>query len=57
MEEKAMKKNVGGIDRNIRLLAGSILILVALFVQLGTWWQIGLGAAGVIAILTGLTGL
>lgn len=50
-----MEKNVGSFDRNIRLLTGSIFILIALFAPVGTGWQIGLGVVGVIALLTAIT--
>lgn len=56
-KERGMKKNVGGIDQKIRLLAGSILVLIGLFAPMGTGWQVGLAVVGAIAIITGFTGL
>jgi hypothetical protein len=56
-KEKDMRKNVGGIDKNIRLLLGSILVLICLFAPIGTGWRIGTGVVGVIAFLTGFSGL
>lgn len=52
-----MKKNVGGLDRNFRFLAGSILVLVGLFAPLGAGWQTGIVVVGGIALITGFTGL
>lgn len=43
-----MKKNVGGIDRGIRIVLG--IIIIALGVYLKNW----LGIIGVILLLTGL---
>ncbi|MDW7771656.1 MAG: DUF2892 domain-containing protein [Desulfobulbaceae bacterium] len=52
-----MKKNVGGLDRNIRLLSGSILVLIGIFAPLGAVWQAGIILIGAIALITGFTGL
>lgn len=45
-----MTKNVGGIDRIVRLLLGLALIALALYAQ--NWW----GALGLVPLLTGLVG-
>jgi hypothetical protein len=52
-----MQKNVGGIDKNIRLLLGAILVLIGLFAPMDTGWRIGTMVVGGIALLTGFTGL
>lgn len=48
-----MKKNVGGIDRAMRIIAG--LVILALFFALGEslrWWAL----LGMIPLMTGLIG-
>ncbi|UJF24109.1 DUF2892 domain-containing protein [Suttonella sp. R2A3] len=45
-----MKKNVGQIDRIIRIVIGALLIILALAGVIG-WW----GYLGVIPLATGLT--
>ncbi len=45
-----MKKNVGGIDRNLRIVVGLAIIAWGVFAQ--NWW----GAIGLIPLLTGLIG-
>lgn len=48
-----MKKNVGGIDRAVRIIAG--LIVLSLFFVLGDtyrWWAL----IGAVPLLTGLIG-
>lgn len=44
-----MKKNVGGIDRVLRIVAGLILIALAATGQIGAW-----GWLGLIVLATGL---
>lgn len=44
-----MKKNVGGIDRILRIVAGLVLIALAATGQIGAW-----GWLGVIVLATGL---
>jgi hypothetical protein len=51
--ENAMKKNVGGIDRTARIVAGSIIL--SLFFILDDdlrWWAL----LGVVPLMTGLIG-
>ena len=45
-----MKKNVGGIDKTIRIVAGLAVIGVGVYFQ--SWW----GGVGVILIATALMG-
>jgi hypothetical protein len=52
-----MKKNIGEIDRNIRLLAGSVLVLAVLFAPMGILWQVVFLVAAAIAFLTAFFGL
>ena len=46
-----MKKNVGGIDRTLRIVLGLVLIGLAASSTVG-WW----GYLGVVPLLTGLIG-
>ncbi|MEY2685363.1 MAG: hypothetical protein RJA09_2507 [Pseudomonadota bacterium] len=46
-----MGKNVGGIDRIIRIVAGVVLIALAVTNTVGLW-----GYIGVVPLLTGLLG-
>ncbi|WP_114417621.1 YgaP family membrane protein [Marinospirillum perlucidum] len=46
-----MIKNVGGIDRIIRILAGVVLLALTLTGTIGVW-----GWIGVVPLLTGLVG-
>lgn len=43
------KKNVGGIDRILRIVIGAVLVALAAFGQIG-WW----GLIGIIPLATGL---
>lgn len=43
-----MKSNVGGIDRTIRIIFGTVVILLGIYFK--SWW----GIVGVVPILTGL---
>lgn len=45
-----MDKNVGGIDRRLRITLGAVIVLLGFFFQ--SWW----GAVGVVAIITGALG-
>lgn len=45
-----MKKNVGGIDRTIRIIAGLAIIGWGVYAQ--NWW----GAIGLIPLMTALIG-
>lgn len=46
-----MLKNVGSIDRILRIAAGLVLIALAVTGQVGLW-----GYVGVVPLLTGLAG-
>lgn len=45
-----MKKNVGGADKWLRIIAG--LVIMALGLIYSSWW----GLIGIIPVFTGLTG-
>ncbi len=45
-----MTKNVGGIDRIVRILLGLALVAMGIYTQ--SWW----GAVGLVPLLTGLVG-
>jgi hypothetical protein len=47
-----MEKNVGGIDRNARIVIG-VLVAVAGIAALGDVWEVGLAIGG-IALLVGV---
>lgn len=47
-----MKKNVGNIDRNIRIIAGIVLLAAGTFMQMETGWRIGLFAVAAVAFAT-----
>ena len=49
--ERIMKRNVGGIDRTLRVLAGLVLIALAGTGVVGAW-----GWIGVVPLATGLIG-
>ena len=51
-----MKKNLGGLDRGIRIAAGVALVLAGLLVPMGGAVRIVCLLAGLIAVLTGLLG-
>lgn len=46
-----MKKNVGGVDKTLRIVVGIVLIGLAAVGQIGVW-----GYIGVIPLATGLLG-
>jgi O-antigen ligase len=50
-EEFAMKANVGGIDRSLRIAAGLVLIALAATGTVGAW-----GWLGVVPLATGAIG-
>lgn len=50
----ALSRNVGGIDKTVRIILGLVLIAVGLFADLGTTWTIIVYAVAVIALLTAL---
>jgi hypothetical protein len=45
-----MKKNVGGADKVLRIIAG--LVIIALGINFQSWW----GLVGIVPLLTALTG-
>ncbi len=49
-----MKPNVGGIDRNIRLLLGAILLVVGLAVPMSMTWKIVLLVIAATALATAI---
>ena len=46
-----MKSNVGGIDRTVRIVAGLVLIALAITGTVGAW-----GWLGIVPLATGLIG-
>lgn len=51
-----MKKNVGGIDKTLRIVIGIILALVGFLVNMSTGLRIGALAVAAIALVTAFTG-
>mgnify|MGYP006298965135 CR=1 FL=1 len=49
-----MQCNVGGADRWIRIIAGVVLLLIGIFVPMGTVWQTIVLIVGAIGLVTGL---
>jgi hypothetical protein len=47
-----MNKNVGSMDRNIRIIAGVIFLLIGIFTQIGTGLRIGAFTVAAIALVT-----
>ena len=47
-----MKKNVGGIDRTIRLILGIALLIGGIAFQMSTGWRIGVLVIAGIALAT-----
>lgn len=52
-----MKKNVGGIDQQIRFGLGAILLLGGILAPIDPGWRIGLFVVAAIAMVTAFTGL
>jgi predicted RND superfamily exporter protein len=46
-----MKKNVGGTDKTIRIIAGCVIIVLGIIFK--SWW----GALGLLPLLTGIFGV
>jgi len=51
-----MKKNVGGVDRNVRIVAGIVLLVGGVFAPVGVGWKIGMFAVSLVAFATAFTG-
>jgi len=51
-----MRKNVGSIDRNIRIIVGGVFLIVGLFAQISTGLKTGAFALAAIALVTAFTG-
>ncbi|MEN8264700.1 MAG: DUF2892 domain-containing protein [Nitrospirota bacterium] len=47
-----MTKNVGSIERNIRIISGIVFLLIGLFTQISTGLRIGAFAVAAIAFTT-----
>ena len=54
--EDSMKKNMGNIDRILRLILGPIIFLIAVLVIHSTVWTVILAAIGIIFLLTAFVG-
>ena len=52
----AMEKNVGGIDKTIRIIVGIVLLIVSIFVQMGTGLRVASFVVAAIALGTAFVG-
>jgi hypothetical protein len=52
-----MKKNVGGIDRTLRIIAGIALLAVGFSELLSGWLRAAVFVVGIVALLTGFFSL
>jgi hypothetical protein len=51
-----MEKNVGGLDKAIRLVAGVALVAVGLFVSMGAGLRVAVFFVAAVALFTGIFG-
>ncbi len=51
-----MTKNVGSIDKNVRIIAGTILLLAGIFADMAAGWRIGVLVVAAIAYTTAFVG-
>jgi len=51
-----MKKNVGSIDKGIRIVVGIVLAVIGFFSPVSTGWRIALFAVSAVAIVTAFMG-
>ncbi len=51
-----MKKNVGGIDKVLRLIIGLVLLFVGFFMQMSTGLRVGAFVVAAVALITAFTG-
>lgn len=51
-----MEKNVGGMDKTIRIVVGLVLLVAGIFVQMGTGLRVASLAVAAIALGTAFTG-
>jgi len=52
----AVEKNVGSIDKTIRIIVGIVLFIVGVFVQMGTGLKIASFVVAAIALATAFVG-
>lgn len=52
-----MKKNVGGLDKAIRIIAGIALLAVGFSELLSGWLKAAVFIVGIVALFTGFFGL
>jgi hypothetical protein len=55
-EDIEMQANVGGMDRKVRLVAGTALLGAAALAPVGRRWRAVMGIGGAAALGSGLTG-
>jgi uncharacterized membrane protein (DUF441 family) len=51
-----MKKNVGSLDKGIRIVIGIVLAAVGVLAPVATGWRVAAFAAGAVAFITAFTG-
>jgi Inner membrane protein YgaP-like, transmembrane domain len=52
-----MKKNIGGIDKGIRIVIGLALIIGGIFIPMSTGWRVGVLIVAVITLINAFIGL
>jgi Inner membrane protein YgaP-like, transmembrane domain len=52
-----MKRNIGGIDKGIRIVIGLALILGGLFFPMSTGWRVGVFIVAGITLINAFIGL
>lgn len=51
-----MARNVGGIDRTVRIVLGAVLVLAGILASVSVAARVVMVAAGAIALITAFTG-
>jgi hypothetical protein len=52
-----MKKNIGGIDKGIRIIIGLILLIGGIFYPMGTGWRVGVFIVAGLTLINAFIGL
>lgn len=52
----SIHRNIGNVDRAIRIIAGIVLIYLAVFSSLGIWVSLLIGVFGVAMVTEGILG-
>lgn len=52
----SVHRNIGNVDRTIRIIVGIVLIYLAVFSSLGIWVSLLIGIFGVVMVTEGILG-